>query len=155
MRQFIYNVSASIAENYSPKAPFIRNDKAQFVLINNFKSVLQYSNLLFQRFGFSKASIKLLMKLIIRRNALYIVTYQNEITSDGLLSFGVCNHYKINSNDVVVGPVNTSHNHQGKGFATFGLISCVNSLRQVSPLQPITRETQASLYNPKLNETPL
>lgn len=130
MQQFIYHINASLNVEYSPTVNIERDDNACFKVISSPCSVLKNIFLLIKRYKLSVELVKLLIKLITKRNALYIVIFNNTITSDGLLSFGKCNHYPVDENDSIIGPVYTDNNYRGKGFATFGLISCVNYLRK-------------------------
>ena len=124
MRQLIYSVDSTSADIISSLAKQ-RSSEAEFILINSPRLAIFHFLKLIKRFKFSVELIKLLIKLLSKRNHLYAVIYQGNIVSEGLVSYGVCNHYKVDKNDCIIGPVNTNTNYQGKGFATFGLTSCL------------------------------
>ena len=124
MRQLIYSVDSTSADIISSLAKQ-RSSEAEFILINSPRLAIFHLLKLIKRFKLSIELIKLLIKLLSKRNHLYAVIYQGNIVSEGLVSYGVCNHYKVDKNDCIIGPVNTNTNYQGKGFATFGLTSCL------------------------------
>lgn len=127
MKQLIYSIDRTHISAISALAKE-RSDGTQFFLIDSSVLVMKHLLKLIKRFKFSSELLKLLIKLISGRNQLYIVVFQGVITSEGLVSFGVCNHYAVNKDDCIIGPVNTSTSHQRKGFATFGLNSCLQAL---------------------------
>jgi hypothetical protein len=142
MQQFIYHISGSSNIEYSPDVGIERNDNARFEVINGLLSTVKNLFLLLKRYKLSAELLKLSIKLITKRNALYAVIYDNKITSDGLLSFGQCNHYRVNENDCIIGPVNTDGSYIGKGFATFGLVNCVSYLRSTQAYNEIYIDTR-------------
>lgn len=105
-----------------------RSDGAHFILIDSPTLVIRHLFKLIERFKFSSELTKLLIKLISGRNQLYIVVFNGKITSEGLISYGTCKHYEVKKNDCIIGPVNTDASYQRKGFATFGLNSCLQHL---------------------------
>jgi len=142
MKQFIYEINSALNIKYEPSVVIQRDDHAQFKVLYSPISTLKNIILLIRRYKFSVVLLKLLIKLMTKRNALYIVIFNNKITSDGLLSFGQCNHYQVQKEDCIIGPVYTDTSYRGKGFATFGLISCVNYLRKNQAYSKIYIDTR-------------
>lgn len=146
MKQYIYYLEASLDISYSTAVNIERSDGAQFEVIDTFIAVITNFFLLQKRFGFSRELLKLVIKLITKRNALYIVKFKNTIASEGLISFGQCNHYPIAEDDCVIGPVNTNQSFSGKGFATFGLINCILYLKHKQLYSRIYIDTKEDNY---------
>jgi RimJ/RimL family protein N-acetyltransferase len=142
MQQFIYHISGSSNVEYFPNVGIERNDNARFEVINGPISTVNNIFLLIKRYKLSAEFLKLIIKLITQRNALYAVIYDNKITSDGLLSFGQCNHYQVNKNDCIIGPVYTDNSYRGKGFGTYGLIMCIHHIRALNSHEKIYIDTR-------------
>tara|TARA_R110002124_G_scaffold284330_1_gene461389 strand:+ start:35534 stop:36049 length:516 start_codon:yes stop_codon:yes gene_type:complete len=141
MKQLIYSVDNSNLDDIISLAKS-RTDNTQFLLINSPTLVIKNFFKLLKRFKLSVVLLKLLIKVISGRNQIYAVIYSGKITSEGLISTGVCNHYKVNKNDCIIGPVNTDTNYQGKGFATFGLNSCLQHLLNNTSCQKVYIDTR-------------
>ncbi len=126
MKQYVYKLSlATHTTMLTKKIP----ENTHFYLADSSLPVIKKLPLFIKRFGFSVALLTLLLRLTLKKNAFYFLVYQNNIVNDGLISFNFCRHYKINKGDCVIGPVNTDPTYQGKGFATIGLLSCINALK--------------------------
>ncbi|WP_286234346.1 GNAT family N-acetyltransferase [Thalassotalea sediminis] len=141
MKQFIYKKQC-IKNNTTIEQLQIRNDGAKFLIVDSLIAVVKSFKPLVARYGLSSELLKLTIKIMMKRNLLYIVIYDNVVVSDGLVSFGQCNHYKIDANDCVIGPVNTNPSYQKKGFATFGLSSSINYLSIQGNLEHIFIDTR-------------
>lgn len=124
-RQFIYklNVNSINIENYCKP-----NEKLSFFTISNVVGFMLNLLPLIKYYSVSSL-LKLLIKTLITEKIFYFTKLNGVIVSDGEVTFGYCNHYTIEKNDCVIGPVNTSEHHQGKGIATFSLKSCVKILK--------------------------
>lgn len=142
MQQFIYHISGSSNVEYTPNVSIERSDNARFEFINGPTSTIKNILLLIKRYQLSAELLKLLIKLITQRNALYVVIYDNKITSDGLLSFGQCNHYPVNKHDCIIGPVYTDNSYRGKGFGTYGLIMCIHHIRALNSYEEVYIDTR-------------
>ena len=123
MKQFVYKIALTNIPDLSER------QNGSFAMIGNIFVALKHFPLLLSRYGLSTTLLKLLLKFLLRRNILYVVIYQNKIVSDGIISFGMCKYYRIGSKDCIIGPVFTDSNYRGKGFATFGLLSCLHGLK--------------------------
>lgn len=122
MKQFVYKHDLTNLPTLQSR------DDVSFVLINNISKTLKHSLLLLKRYHISITFLKIITKLLLNRNPLYIVIYNNYIVSDGLLSLGACNYYTITKRDCVIGPVYTDSKLRGRGLATYGLLKCLHYL---------------------------
>ena len=124
MKQYVYKLSL---KDYYPN--ITKHSDTEFYLIFSSFILIKKLPIFINRFGFSKDLLKLFIKLLLGKNGFYFLVYNNTIVNDGLISFNFCRHYQIGQNDCVIGPVNTDPNYQGKGFATIGLLSCIEKLK--------------------------
>ena len=138
MKQYVYKLS--LKEQSSPVTS--TTEDAQFYLIFNSLDLMKKLSLFIKRFGFSNALLKLFIKLTLKKNAFYFLVYRDTIVNDGLISFNFCRHYQIGKHDCVIGPVNTDPNFQGKGFATLGLLYCIERLKLASIYEHLFIDTK-------------
>lgn len=123
MKQFVYKIAI---DEYTDKKI---SDDVNFIIFDNIFAGLKNIQLLVKRYNFSLTLIKILVKLILKRNVLITVVFENNIVNDSLISFGKCDYYQIEENDSIIGPVYTSSKYRGKGFATSGLSKCLEYLK--------------------------
>jgi RimJ/RimL family protein N-acetyltransferase len=123
MKQFVYKIAI---DEYTDKKT---SDDVHFVIFDNIFVGLKNIQLLVKRYNFSFRLIKILVKLVLKRNVLITVIFENSIVNDSLISFGKCDYYQIEKNDSIIGPIYTSSKYRGKGFATSGLSKCLEYLK--------------------------
>lgn len=125
LRQYIYKLNSEqfIADKIDTKY-----DKTKFLLLNNIAGMAKCWRYLIKRYGFSLYFLKLILKVTFKGKLYYALLFEEQIVSDGEVTFGSCNHYSIGSKDCVIGPVYTDGNYRGRGFASIALANCINQL---------------------------
>lgn len=126
MKQYIYKICVNNLKSSGLEE--FENSNFEVIFISNALKLLPNFFRFISYFGFTVELFKICMKICLKRNVLYVVLEKNLIVSDGLITFGHCNYYKIGKNDCVIGPVHTDSECRGKGLATIGLYGCVNYL---------------------------
>jgi GNAT superfamily N-acetyltransferase len=126
MQQFVYKKQIQ-DKTWSNEQNSI--DNIEPVIFYDVFLAIKYLPSLIGRFGFSIELIKLLIKLIVKRNVLYSLMLNKKIISDGVVSFGHCNYYDVGKNDCIIGTVHSDPEYRGKGLATTAIESCIDSLR--------------------------
>ncbi|GAA6174009.1 hypothetical protein NBRC116592_36790 [Colwellia sp. KU-HH00111] len=131
MLQFVYkmNLNDKPNSNFSPQADDIKPD----VFYNIFDAI-KYLPSLIKRFGVSSELLKLLLKLVLKRDAFYCLIINKKIVSDGLITFGRCNYYDVGKQDCIIGTVYSEPSYRGKGLATTAIQSCISNLIVNRPL---------------------
>jgi len=123
MKQFVYKIAV---EEYTTEKNI---DDVNFIIFDNIFAGLKNIQLLIKRYKFSFTLLKILVKLTLKRNVLIALVFENNIVNDSLISFGKCDYYSIEKNDIIIGPVYTSSQYRGKGFATSGLSKSLEYLK--------------------------
>jgi GNAT superfamily N-acetyltransferase len=76
----------------------------------------------------SAGFLKTCAKLATRDRTFYCLTAGEQLANYGWVTASHCRYYRIGIGEIVIGPVWTDPRHRGKGLATAGLQSAVNSL---------------------------
>jgi hypothetical protein len=71
---------------------------------------------------------KLCAKLCTSRRRFYAVLRDGRVVHHGWATAGLCKHYSIESNAVVIGPIWTAHEARGKQIGTYALLLAINHL---------------------------
>lgn len=139
VKQYIYKVAVNSA---SVQIEPPTNDELTFFTITNVIDFFKHSAILIKHFGVSKSLLKLFIKAVIARKVIYFTLLGGLIVSEGEVTFGHCNHYPINNDDCVIGPVNTNPGYQGKGIATFSLRACISQIATLKKIDDIYIDTK-------------
>lgn len=126
MKQYIYHLKRTDINKKVPKTVLEQTNNTHFTLI---KASNSYK--IFKYYGFSVTTLKQFLKLVLNKSMLYAVVCDGEIASDGQFNRGFCKYYAVGNKDVVIGPVNTSASHQGKGLATKALSLALTAISEL------------------------
>ena len=103
-----------------------RSDVDFVFLVSPLQAVARWS-LLRRSLGW-RGTIKAAAKLATGRRSLYLLARTGRVVSTGWCNRGLCNHYPVEPNAVVVGPIWSEAECRGQGLATFALKKAINTL---------------------------
>lgn len=69
-----------------------------------------------------------ILKVLSKRRVFYFISVQSRIIHHGWVSFGFCRYYCVEVGDSVIGPIWTHPEERGRGLATQGLKSIMDTL---------------------------
>jgi hypothetical protein len=121
MRQLVYR-----QERYEP---FIVPDipEISFLFCDSLSGGLRIAGALHRQFGMAGV-LKALAKLLSGRRKFYCLLKEGKIVSHGWANISFCRHYKVQPNDVVIGPVWTEPEFRNMGFSSYALKKVMNEM---------------------------
>ncbi len=72
--------------------------------------------------------VKAGLKLATGKRRFYCVLVQGSVAHYGWVSFSFCRFYRVQTGDVVIGPIMTDARFRGRGYATLALMRVMNAL---------------------------
>ncbi len=76
----------------------------------------------------ARETLKIVLKLLTRKRFFYCLTDAKHLIHYGWITANRCNKYWIDPNSVVIGPIETDKNFQGKGLGTYCLKKAINCI---------------------------
>jgi hypothetical protein len=97
----------------------------RFWMLSKPSDVVPVIGMLFKRFSLLQ-TVKILAKLFTSNRRFYAISDSSEIVSWGWCTVGKNNFYRVESNAMSIGPIETVESARGKGLASQGLIAAIN-----------------------------
>lgn len=99
---------------------------ARFEVVGDWLSAVRCFRVLQGLYG-GLGALKSLLK-VCRGQVFYFVSDNGVVAHTGWMTTSRCNHYRVESGDVVIGPIWSAEACRGRGLAVFGTQSAINAM---------------------------
>lgn len=108
-------------------SPFPTNQTAPIILIAGLILAVQAVPRLTKRFG-SAFAVRTVAKSVFPNRLFFFTPPRGPIASSGGLAIGFCKFYPVEKEAVVIGTIETTPEHRGRGLATMTIKAAMNAM---------------------------